>query len=194
MEKHIFRRQKQMKVASEHCSVPFCSVSSRYNSSVSFHSFPVAEEIRKRWIINIRRIDFQITKHTKVCSVHFKPDDFVEGTTRRRLKKGAVPTIFDWNRERQMQPPRLGVWERRDRPLPESDMENEMVTDQENTVGHDYCSAPEPAALDLSLCENEELRREIEDLRKQLEQAKVNCRFGLQRFASSDEDIRFYTR
>lgn len=60
--------------------------------------------------------------------------------------------------------------------------------------GHDYCSVPEPAALDLSLCENEELKREIEDLRKQLEQAKVNSRFGLQRFAGSDEDIRFYTR
>ena len=59
---------------------------------------------------------------------------------------------------------------------------------------HDYCSAPEPAALDLSLGQNEELKREIEDLREQLEQAKVNSRFGLQRFSGSDEDIRFYTR
>ncbi|ROJ46205.1 hypothetical protein DPX16_10930 [Anabarilius grahami] len=91
-----------------------------------------------------------------------------------------------------MQPPRLSVWERRDRPpLPDSDMEeNEMEIDR----GHDYCSVPEPAALDLSLCENEELKSEIEDLRKQLEQAKVNSRFGLQRFVGSDEDIRFYTR
>uniref|UniRef100_A0A672JYG5 THAP-type domain-containing protein n=1 Tax=Sinocyclocheilus grahami TaxID=75366 RepID=A0A672JYG5_SINGR len=139
--------------------VPLCSVSSRYNSCASFHSFPVKDEIRKKCIVNIRRINFQITKHTKVCSVHFKPDDFVEGTSRRRLKKGAVPSVFEWNRERQMQPPRLSVWERREQPpLPESDME------------------------------------EIEDLRKQLEQAMVNSRFGLQRFAGSDEDIRFYTR
>ncbi len=29
---------------------------------------------------------------------HFKPDDFVEGTSRRRLKKGAVPSVFEWNR------------------------------------------------------------------------------------------------
>ncbi|ROI15095.1 hypothetical protein DPX16_16941, partial [Anabarilius grahami] len=56
--------QKQMKAASEHCSVPMCSVSSRYNSCTSFHSFPVNEEIRKKWILNIRRINFQITKHT----------------------------------------------------------------------------------------------------------------------------------
>ncbi len=90
----------------------------------------------------------------------------------------------------------LPVWERQERPpLPESDMEeNEMEIDRGHAVGHDYCSVPEPAALDLSLCENEELKREIEDLRKQLEQAKVNSRFGLQRFAGSDEDIRFYTR
>ncbi len=47
MEKTVFRRQKQMKVASEHCSVLLCSVSSRYNSCASFHSFPVKEEIRK---------------------------------------------------------------------------------------------------------------------------------------------------
>ncbi len=104
MEKTVFRRQKQMKAASEHCSVPLCSVSSRYNSCASFHSFPVKKEIRKKWIVNIRRINFQVTKHTKVCSVHFKPDDFVEGTSRRRLKKGAVPSVFEWNRERQMQP------------------------------------------------------------------------------------------
>ncbi len=69
-----------------------------------------------------------------------------------------------------------------------------MEIDRGHAVGHDYCSVPEPAALDLSLSENEELKREIEDLRKQLEQAKVNSRFGLQRFAGSDEDIRFYTR
>ena len=184
-----FHCQKQMKVASEHCSVPLCSVSSRYNSCISFHSFPVEEEIRKRWLVNIRRSNFQITKHTKVCSVHFKSDYFVEGTIRRRLKKGAIPKIFEWNRE--MQPPRISVWERRDRPpIPESDMESA----NEDIVWHDYCSAPEPAALDLSLGQNEELKREIEDLREQLEQAKVNSRFGLQRFSGSDEDIRFYTR
>ncbi len=65
MEKTVFQRQKQIKAASEHCSVPLCSVSSRYNSCASFHSFPVKEEIRKKWIVNIRRINFQITKHTK---------------------------------------------------------------------------------------------------------------------------------
>ncbi|XP_056120604.1 uncharacterized protein LOC130097688 [Rhinichthys klamathensis goyatoka] len=68
-----------------------------------------------------------------------------------------------------------------------------MDIDVERT-GHDYCSVPEAAAVDMVLHENEELTREIEDLRKQLDQTKIILRFGLQRFAGSDEDIRFYTR
>lgn len=44
--------------------------------------------------------------------------------------------------------------------------------DHLSTAGHDYCSVPEPAAVDLSSCENEKLKREIEDLRKQLEQLR----------------------
>lgn len=46
-----------------------------------------------------------------VYSVHFKPDDFVEGTSRRNLKKGSVNTVFEWNREHQMQPLKLSVLE-----------------------------------------------------------------------------------
>ncbi|KAJ8375563.1 hypothetical protein SKAU_G00061430 [Synaphobranchus kaupii] len=41
---------------------------------------------------------------------------------------------------------------------------------------------------------NEELSKEVEDLRDELEEITVQNRFGLQRFAGSDEDIRFYTR
>ncbi|KAM4538028.1 uncharacterized protein V3H82_023802 [Fundulus diaphanus] len=195
MEKKVFRYQKLMRPSSEHCRVPSCVVSARYNSTVSFHSFPVEEDLRKKWIVKIRRDDFQVNKNTKVCSVHFKPDDFMKGTRLRRLKKGAFPTLFEWNRY-QVQPPRSSVWERRERPLPpdpDSDVEQDMDFDVERT-GHDYCSVPEAAAVDMVLHKNEELTREIEDLRKELDQTKITLRFGLQRFAGSDEDIRFYTR
>lgn len=43
-------------------------------------------------------------KHTTLCSEHFKPDDFVKGTTSRSLKKGVPPTVSERSRERQMQP------------------------------------------------------------------------------------------
>lgn len=154
------------------------------------------EDLRKKWIVQIRRDDFQVNKNTKVCSVHFRPDDFMEGARLKRLKKGVFPTLFEWNHY-QEQPPRLSVWERRERPLtpdPDSNIDQEDMDFDVERTGHDYCSVPEAAAVDMVLHENEELKREIEDLRKQLEQTKIIHRFGLKRFAGSDEDIRFYTR
>ncbi|XP_076874122.1 uncharacterized protein LOC143523517 isoform X1 [Brachyhypopomus gauderio] len=59
---------------------------------------------------------------------------------------------------------------------------------------HDYCVSNEPAALDLSLNENEELREEISRLRKQIEDLTVRSKFCLERFSASDDDIRFFTR
>lgn len=84
----------------EHCCVPLCSASSKYNSVLSFHTFPVDEERRKTWIRNIRRENLSFTSHTRVCSRHFKSDDVKEPSTpkgRRLLKKDAVPTLFQWN-------------------------------------------------------------------------------------------------
>ena len=52
---------------------------------------------------------------------------------------------------------------------------------------HDYFSSPEPSAVDLAL-------ERIAELEKQLSDMSISCKFGLERFAASDEDIRFYTR
>lgn len=153
MEKKVFRYQKLMRPRSEHCCVPLCVVSARYNSTVSFHSFPVEEDLRKKWIVQIRRDDFQVNKNTKVCSVHFRPDDFMEGARLKRLKKGVFPTLFEWNHY-QEQPPRLSVWERRERPLtpdPDSDVDQEDMDFDVERTGHDYCSVPEAAAVDMVL-------------------------------------------
>uniref|UniRef100_A0A3Q0QVF3 THAP domain-containing protein 1 n=1 Tax=Amphilophus citrinellus TaxID=61819 RepID=A0A3Q0QVF3_AMPCI len=84
----------------EHCCVPLCSASSKFNGVLSFHSFPTHSDLRSRWLINIRRDPFTITSHTKVCSRHFTTDQLIEPTTpdgRRRLVRGAVPTLFEWN-------------------------------------------------------------------------------------------------
>ncbi|XP_058493877.1 uncharacterized protein LOC131465320 [Solea solea] len=59
---------------------------------------------------------------------------------------------------------------------------------------HDYCSSTEPAALDLALDQIDHLRGETATLRKRVEEISVSSRFGLQRFAASDDDIWFYTR
>ncbi|KAF4113997.1 hypothetical protein G5714_004220 [Onychostoma macrolepis] len=73
-----------------YCCVPLCDTSSRFNSVVSFHTFPLDKETSKKWIHYIRREDFNITPNTRVCSRHFKSDDLIEPSTptgRRLLKK-----------------------------------------------------------------------------------------------------------
>ncbi|XP_033947499.2 uncharacterized protein [Pseudochaenichthys georgianus] len=59
---------------------------------------------------------------------------------------------------------------------------------------HDYCSAPELASLDMSSQATEDNTKTVEDLQKQLQELRVQREFCLQRFAGSDDNIRFYTR
>ncbi|XP_029183594.2 THAP domain-containing protein 11-like [Acropora millepora] len=91
-----------------HCCVPLCTNDSRYNSALSFHRFPSSLELRRQWIVKIRRDEgecFQITPNTRVCSEHFQVVDYlpdVDNLGRKRLKSGAIPTQFQWHRK----PPR----------------------------------------------------------------------------------------
>lgn len=179
----------------EFCCVPLCPVSSRCNKFLSFFSFPADEELRKQWIVAIRRADLAIKAHTRVCSRHFKPEDIKEPEKemgRRRLKKGAVPALFEWNNFSLPLPP-LGVCEKRKRPPPEDDEEEANPPANVCTKEHDYASAPDPAVVDL-VEENYALWEEICQLREQAESLTLRQRFGIHRFASSDRDIRFFTR
>ncbi|XP_030607385.1 uncharacterized protein LOC115795554 [Archocentrus centrarchus] len=167
--------QKQEKRYTEHCCVPLCSASSKFNGVLSFHSFPTHSDLRSRWLINIRRDPFTITSHTKVCSRHFTTDQLIEPTTpdgRRRLVRGAVPTLFEWNGFKVER----SVWERAERP-------SEPVPPEEQE--DDCCSVPEPSASAA-----EGLSTEAEDLRREIQELRAQQEFGLQRSAGSD--IRVY--
>lgn len=98
--------------------------------------------------------------------------------------------LFAWN-DYTIQAPRQSVWERRERPVEVVSAEP-IPTDA--SMDHDYCNIPEPSSLDLACAKIEELSQEVEELNKQLNELCVQRDFGLERFASSDEDIRFYTR
>ncbi|KAG1931606.1 hypothetical protein F2P79_021506 [Pimephales promelas] len=164
----------------EHCCVPFCEATIKFNSILSFHNFPLDEETRRKWIHNIGHERFDITSHTRVCSRHFKSDYVIEPSTpngRCLLRKGAVPTLFQWNQFSGAEPGRSGLWQRRDTHLE-----------------HDYCAVPEPAAVDNALDPTEDLHKEVERLMRQVEELSLSQRFSLGRFAASDDDIRFYTR
>lgn len=58
-------------------------------------------------------------------------------------------------------------------------------------IDHDYGESP-TVCVDWE--QYEKLLDEIEMLRQQVQTLHLQSSFGLQRFASSPEDIRFYTR
>uniref|UniRef100_A0A3Q2T1J1 THAP domain-containing protein 1 n=1 Tax=Fundulus heteroclitus TaxID=8078 RepID=A0A3Q2T1J1_FUNHE len=73
-----------------------CTCSSRYNTKVSFHRFPVDSVVRRHWLTKILRQDFSPRRETRVCSRHFLPDDLVQTPRGKRcLKKGAIPVLFE---------------------------------------------------------------------------------------------------
>lgn len=81
-----------------YCCVPLCNSDEKKKPvGISFHEIPVDADVRARWLAAIRRDKWSpntTSCYTKVCSRHFKEEDFIEGK-RRRLKKGAVPSVFE---------------------------------------------------------------------------------------------------
>lgn len=85
-----------------YCSVPFCKSYSRSKTveKVSFHEFPSDATLARKWLISIGREDievnlnFYIARHY-VCGKHFREEDYMPNLTRKRLKRYALPTIFE---------------------------------------------------------------------------------------------------
>ena len=70
---------------------------------VSFHKFPIrSQRQRKAWIVNcfgsLDDIVWEPSRHSRVCSDHFRDEDYKPGSGRTALrpmlKPFAVPTIF----------------------------------------------------------------------------------------------------
>jgi hypothetical protein len=85
------------------CKVPGCSSRTRKGQAVNFHLLPRDLERCKQWLRAINHPKFgevtamEAVKQKKVCSVHFKPEDFkvnVLGMKRDALLNTAIPSIF----------------------------------------------------------------------------------------------------
>ena len=93
------------------CSVPCCrsGYDAASSTTISLHRFPSNPVKASAWLRAIHRDDFVITKHSRVCSRHFLPDDFttvssdsnqtrkkrrLAETTKKILKNTAIPSIF----------------------------------------------------------------------------------------------------
>ncbi|XP_029949012.1 THAP domain-containing protein 2-like isoform X2 [Salarias fasciatus] len=56
--------------------------------------FPLNAEKRRQWELALRRDGFVASKNCKLCSEHFRSEDFDRTGQTVRLKAGVVPTIF----------------------------------------------------------------------------------------------------
>ncbi|KAG8228799.1 hypothetical protein J437_LFUL006678 [Ladona fulva] len=72
---------------------------------VAFHSFPASKELREKWIKALRRSNFTPNRYSKLCAKHFTPDCYETApwSYMKRLKKGAVPTLFEFTQKRKYQ-------------------------------------------------------------------------------------------
>ena len=100
------------------CCVPGCAHDGTFQEGLSFHDLPTEKRLRKAWIHAIRwdvgRYFHIVPGSTKVCSIHFRDEDFrqpsASALARRRaklkkgdevathtswlLRSGAIPSIF----------------------------------------------------------------------------------------------------
>ena len=56
------------------CSNDSRSVSKEHG--ISFHRLPTQNSLLQKWLAKISRVDFVVTKDTRLCSDHFEPDCF----------------------------------------------------------------------------------------------------------------------
>ncbi|XP_047514052.1 uncharacterized protein LOC125055625 [Pieris napi] len=95
-----------------YCTVPRCTSMAGKAKNVSFHQFPRDEELAKLWNRVLKR-GKPYTKYSKVCSLHFKPEDYTITSAQknrgqwRTLRKDAIPSrnlpsespAEDWHRK-----------------------------------------------------------------------------------------------
>nr|KAF6432578.1 THAP domain containing 9 [Rousettus aegyptiacus] len=84
------------------CSAVGCSTRDTVQSrkrGYSFHQFPTDTIQRSKWIRAVNRVDPRSKKiwipgpSAMLCSKHFQESDFESYGMRRKLKKGAVPSV-----------------------------------------------------------------------------------------------------
>ncbi|XP_062578055.1 uncharacterized protein LOC134239942 [Saccostrea cucullata] len=200
----------------EYCCVPLCNGNARIHHDLSFHHIPKNLEMRKKWLVAIRRDEgpqFKIGKNTVVCSRHFKEQDFRWTPNRKCLTKDAVPSIFDWTstvRSRKMpllRQPLITLHKDKNSAeldkiisdASDSEAENDEIlegnhSDKEDEVDNIHLSCQRKMReLQLLIEQKEsEIKRKNEEF-SDLQQKYHLERFGVTRFSFDDDLIEFYT-
>ena len=196
-----------------YCCVPVCKNSTGCNSErskvglpkLSFHSFPdITSAKGKAWIKRIHRdpdSNFVVGKNTKICSEHFKDDDFVFSNLsltgeRRRLKHDAIPSIFAWKKtnarisltsQKALQPPDIDVHVKQIKLLSLNKYVEEEIVGTLHDGMESVCNLDPPIT---------DLQKEILELKTKLSEAENKLErslFRLENIKNDDSLVKFYT-
>ncbi|XP_049883490.1 THAP domain-containing protein 1-like isoform X9 [Pectinophora gossypiella] len=189
------------------CAVWGCSSHSgrKENSQqlLSFHRFPVDDNKKKEWIIRINRRNWIPNKYSRICSKHFTADSFmcVPNSKWRRLRDDAIPTLNIMDQTDEMNPvtkeepfddqsqPQNPVtkeepFDEQSQPQDCVPMNSEIVPSTSSQI-----SSPKPShqpstqnqELLMQVLENEQYKRKIQTLQKQLEKSRKVSKRRLRR-------------
>uniref|UniRef100_A0A1E1XDL6 THAP-type domain-containing protein n=1 Tax=Amblyomma aureolatum TaxID=187763 RepID=A0A1E1XDL6_9ACAR len=91
------------------CVAIGCTTTTHSVPRVSLHIFPRCAMQRKLWVLATKRDKWEPSKHSVLCSAHFRSEDFVHDPNvtatlqcaplRRCLKPGAVPSLFSHSKK-----------------------------------------------------------------------------------------------
>ncbi|XP_067111087.1 THAP domain-containing protein 6-like [Osmerus mordax] len=66
---------------------------------ITFHKFPKEKELRRQWEFAVRREHFSASDYSVLCSEHFKQEDIDRTGQIVRIRDGAKPTVFIFQRQ-----------------------------------------------------------------------------------------------
>ena len=81
-----------------HCLVEGCHFRNRKENSCRHFSFPDCEKTCQKWLEQLNRQDYKVTKNSRLCIRHFAPDSFLK-PEENFSTKGLIHVIWI---ERQM--------------------------------------------------------------------------------------------
>ncbi|XP_068696963.1 uncharacterized protein [Montipora foliosa] len=191
------------------CCVPFCNTSSKKNKNLRFHRFAKKKEQKELWISKIRRDEgeyFTVTSNTRVCSRHFREEDYTiseDGKGKRTvLKKGAVPSVFQWTTTKLPRSTLASKGKRKggtlEVPRKKRRRENCQRCERKRTVIDKLETDLQNKNAQLKdLTENvEHLEKEKQDREQEVASSSMGNKhvcFSAENFRNQDKLIRFYT-
>jgi len=135
-----------------------------------------------------------INNNTKVCSLHFTPDDYISGdlqSARQVLQGTAIPSLFPWTREMYQ---RTTITSR----LAASVYQRSDLTEEQGTpiCNSEVSYCPKENCMEGTNVDIAEMQRKIDKLQVKLVQVQSifqRSLFHLENICDNDDLVKFYT-